>query len=270
VAINCFSANENETTHYEELMDKVGEAMGCRPEAVAADRAYSINSIFEYNTRRDIATVAPWRKTPNQHERREADTERWDRHGIPRCPACGGAGDLQGPGLGLYFARGEPRLRFKCELRITDECQRTYSIACSENWRMLVPMSRLSEPYHALRKISKNRERVFRHWRDRYSVFGNNFDLRPKRCGIAWQNLRASFALLIEWFRLCARYGWLGSARRSDEYQVEEIHGASILNKLLRSRLWHALNLPYGQAAYRLGLAPDANPPPEPEPRART
>ena len=92
---------------------------------------------------------------------------------------------------------------------------------------MLIPLSRLSERYHALKKAGKNAEHVYRHWRDRYTVFGNNIDTRPKRPGIAWQNLRASVALLIEWFRLCARYGWLSSPRRCDEYQVEDIHAAT-------------------------------------------
>ncbi len=127
---------------------------------------------------------------------------------------------------------------------------------------MLIPLSRLSERYHALKKAGKNAEHVYRHWRDRYKVFGNNVDTRPKRPGIAWQNLRASVALLIEWFRLCARYGWLGSPRRCDEYQVEELHAGHALYKVLRSRAWHCLDLPYGPAAHKLGLAPDPDPPP--------
>ena len=136
---------------------------------------------------------------------------------------------------------------------------------------MLIPLSRLSERYHALKKAGKNAEHVYRHWRDRYKVFGNNVDTRPKRPGIAWQNLRASVALLIEWFRLCARYGWLGSPRRCDEYQVEELHAGHALYKVLRSRAWHCLDLPYGPAAHKLGLAPDPDPPPEPpEKRSRT
>ena len=172
------------------------------------------------------------------------DSARWDRHGVPRCPIAVGPGDTKVLGQGLYFGRGEPRLRFRRQLRITPECERQHSIACSEEWRMLIPLSRLSERYHALKKAGKNAEHVYRHWRDRYKVFGNNVDTRPKRPGIAWQNLRASVALLIEWFRLCARYGWLGSPRRCEEYQVEELHAGHALYKVLRSRAWHCLDLP--------------------------
>jgi hypothetical protein len=109
---------------------------------------------------------------------------------------------------------------------------------------MLVPLPRLTERYRALKKASKNAEQVYRHWRDRYAVFGNNVDTRPKRPGIAWQNLRASVALLIEWFRLSARYGWLGSPHRCHDYQVEDIRNGKALYQVLRSRTWHGLNLP--------------------------
>ena len=62
VAINCFSANENESTHYPTLYERTAQALGEPPEAIAADRAYSINPIYEHNTRRGVATVVPWRK----------------------------------------------------------------------------------------------------------------------------------------------------------------------------------------------------------------
>jgi hypothetical protein len=208
------SANENEATHYPELYERTVDALGGPPGAVAADRAYSNNAVYEHDTRRGVATVVPWRNTSSKKERRLMDAEGYDRHGVPRCPHCGGPGDLLAPGQGLYFARGGPRLRFRCLLRLTPECARQHSIACAESGRMLVPLPRVTERYYALKKASKNAEHVYRHWRDRYAVFGNNVDTRPKRPGIAWQNLRASVVLLIEWFRLSARYGWLGSPRR--------------------------------------------------------
>lgn len=57
---------------------------------------------------------------------------------------------------------------------------------------MLIPLSRRSETYHALADAGKSLEHVFRHWRDRYRVAGNNPDTRPRRPGLAWQELRAS------------------------------------------------------------------------------
>lgn len=68
------------------------------------------------------------------------------------------------------FAR--PRIRFRCQLPHTKECKRAQSIACAEDWRMLIPLSRLSALYHALRRSHQSFEHVHRHWRDRYSSSG--------------------------------------------------------------------------------------------------
>jgi hypothetical protein len=38
--------------------------------------------------------------------------------------------------------------------------------------------------------------------------------LRPKRTGAAWQQLRASAAVAIEWLRVNLRQGWLGNGGR--------------------------------------------------------
>lgn len=60
------------------------------------------------------------------------------------------------------------------------------------------------------------------------------------------------------------------SARRANADEIA-VHAGNALYKILRPRAWHCLNLPYGPAAYKLGLAPDPDPPPKPPAeRART
>lgn len=136
-----------------------------------------------------------------------------------------------------------------------DECKRTQSIACSEDWHLLLPLSRLTPLYHTIRKSHDHSERIFRHWRDRYGVAGKNADTRLKRPGVPCQELRTSAALVVEWFRICVRHGWLGSARRSEPGELVPVDGDSRWRRLLIARKKRGLNLPYGPAAVKLGLA---------------
>jgi len=158
--------------------------------------------------------------------------------------------------MGFYVdGRGQPRLRFKCLLRHTSECERAQSIACEKEWRLLLPISRLTPYYNALRKSHESVEKVFRHWRDRYGVAGKSADTRLKRPGLPFQQLRASAALVIEWFRICLRYGWLGSARRRELGELRTTDGSKRLKKVMLARKKRGLNLPRGPAAVKLGLA---------------
>lgn len=142
---------------------------------MSGDKALGINLVYEHNTRRGIATAIPLRKNRGPQERGALDTERYDRHGIPRCRYCGGPGDVDSPGLGLYFDRDEPRLRYRCRLGHTPDCDRQQSIACRENWRLLVPLSRLTEQYHALSREGKHAGRVHHHARQRYGAAGKDY-----------------------------------------------------------------------------------------------
>ena len=121
--------------------------------------------------------------------------------------------------------------------------------------RLLIPISRVTPYYQALRKSHQNCESVFRRWRDRYGVAGKNADARLKRRGIPFQQLRASAALAIEWFRICLRYGWLGSARRREYGEFRTTEPSEGVSAILTLRKKHGLGLPYGPAAVKLGLA---------------
>jgi hypothetical protein len=256
LAIEHISASALEHQAYERLRDEVIEAVGEPPLAMTGDRAHSIKEVFELNTRAGIASVIPWRKWRPTMERIDVRCDAFDEHGVPRCRYCGGPGDQIGAGLGLYFdARDTPRLRFRCMLIHTPECKRTQSIACETDWRMLVPLSRLSPLYHALRKSHQSYEHVHRHWRDRYSSAGKNLESRLKRRGIPAQELRSGAALVIEWFRICLRNGWLGSHRRRNGGDPIPTDGHEALLRLLEARRKRAVNFPYGAAAVKAGLA---------------
>ena len=234
LAIEHISASVLEHQGYERLQAGVIEAVGEPPLGMTGDRAHSIKEVFELNTRAGIAAVIPWRVWSAGMTRIDVRCELFDEHGVPRCLHCGGPGDQISAGLGLYFDRGEPRSRdqaaafsrcsvvarrasshralverFERQLPHTKECKRAQSIACAEDWRMLTPLSRLSGLYHALRRSHQSFEHVHRHWRDRYSSAGKNLHSRLKRRGIGAQRLRSDAALVIEWFRLCLRHGWL-------------------------------------------------------------
>lgn len=197
--------------------------------------------------------------------RSQTDTDGWDRHGVVRCTSCGGPCDQTGPGLGLYFAREKPRLRVKCMLGLEPGCKRIQSIACEEEWLLLTPISRLSPTYHALGNTGKSFERVFRHWRDRYTVAGNDIDTRPKRAGLAWQHLRAQVALVIEWYSLTLRNGWLGSHRRRNQSPVLPMQPGQHLVRLQNTRRMAGLNVPTGKYAEAAGYGNGLPPPDEPD-----
>lgn len=264
LALHPIAADESEARHYGELLDRTRDATGAYPDRVTGDRGYSFAHVFEHNSKRGIASAFPWRK-PNGTvpAREDADCDEYDRHGIPRCRHCGGPGDLTGPGLGFHLTRGEPVLRFTCLLGLTADCKPVQQISCSLDPRMLVPLSRLTDQYNALRKVGKSMERVWRHWRDRYGVAGKTIDTRTlRRQSRDCQELRAQAARFIEWFRILLRHGWAGSHRHRNDNEPTPASGAARLRNILRARDRHGLDLPYGRYAIAAGFAPDPAPPP--------
>ena len=264
LAVKAIAADESEAKNYDDLLERTRSATGRYPDRACGDRGYSFASVFEHNSKLGIASAFPWRK-PNGSvkSREETDRDEFDRHGIPRCRHCGGPGTLKGAGLGFHLPRGEPVLRFKCKLDLTADCKRTQQISCSVEPRILVPLSRLTEQYNALRKAGKTMERVWRHWRDRYNVAGKNVDSRTfRRQSRECQELRAQTARFIEWVRVLVRHGWVGSHRRRNDNEPSKVDGAKRLLNILRARDRHAVDLPYGRYAIAAGFAPDPDPPP--------
>lgn len=117
------------------------------------------------------------------------DTARYDRHGIPRCAHCGGPTDF------LRFShQPSPRIWFRCHCHPHAVCLGDQSIACSTDWRALVPLRRDDAAYLELRRSHKTFEAVHDYWRDRYKVAAADIGQRPKRTGLEWQQLRANAA----------------------------------------------------------------------------
>ncbi len=78
-------------------------------------------------------------------------------------------------------------------------------------------------------------------------IAGDNLACRPKRRGLAWQELRAQAALLVEWLRISWREGWLGSARRNKKGEARNaLSGEKRTEGLRRFRERIGLILPYG------------------------
>jgi hypothetical protein len=91
------------------------------------------------------------------------------------------------------------------------------------------------------------------------TVAGNDIDNRPKRSGLACQQLRAQVALLLEWFQLSLRHGWIGSHRRRNTSQPEKLYPGKRLQQTLGARRRNELDLPQGKYAIAAGFA---QPPP--------
>jgi hypothetical protein len=235
-------------------------ATGQTPRAVVADKGFSIDSVFQHNTERGIASVIPYRKRAGEEFR--PDTLAFDSDGVPRCKGCHGETRF----VRFNHRNPEPRIWVRCTTPTTAACQKEQSIYCKESWRHLLPLWRNTEAYWALRESHDSYERVHHHWRERYGVAGDNAATRPRRRGRACQQLRANAALIIEWLRILWREGWLGSARRNSG-KPKSGDGSEGLAKRLERRLNSMLHLPYTpEKLTALGGKFTGKPPPEPEP----
>lgn len=263
IAVSAFAADEQESDHYPEINDKVVEATGEQPLVWSFDRGIGISGVYEYNTRRGAATVAPWKKRRGKKRCEDMRTDLYDEHGIPRCRYCGGEGDIDSAGMGLYFDhKNDPRLRFRCVTPHRKECSKIQSIACDEEWSLLVPLSRKTELYYAVRKLHGRFENIFDHWRDRYCAAGKNASSRLKRLGVEPQLARSRAGLMLEWIRICLRHGWVGSWKKINDNEPYVYSAAKTLDRVLKARMKRLLDLPYGAAAEKLKLHKGGAPPP--------
>jgi hypothetical protein len=242
------SASKQEYYIFPELYDRVREMVGAAPETAIGDKGLSIASCFEHATRNETAPVFPWRG--NQTRRHDHETH--DRHGVMRCKHCGG------PMEQFRFAldRGNPRLWFRCMIGATTECKGPQTIYCNKDWKALVPLSRLEPLYHELKESHQTYEGVHDYWRDRYKVAADDLGVRPKVVSQDWHRLRAYIACLVDWLRISAKNGWLGSARtarKTGERRFKE-RGERIASRLLKMRHRMGLAQPYGAKAVELGL----------------
>lgn len=253
VSVHVTSASIREHTSYPDLYAKAVAATGRHPEAVVADRGYSISSVFEHNTRRGVASVMPWRKSAGVTDRAKMDKDRHDRHGIVRCKHCGGETKF------VRFSANEndpagPRLWAQCLSPVLPSCGKQQTVYCRDNWRMFLPMWRTEPTYMALKHSHDRYERVHELWRRRYNVGADDHALRPKRRGITCQQLRANAALMVEWLIILWRENWLTSARgvvrrKPRDTVIAEDHGRHWVVRFKKMRERFGLHQPYGPKA---------------------
>jgi hypothetical protein len=106
---------------------------------------------------------------------------------------------------------------------------------------------------------------VHDHFRDRYAVAEKSVKGRPKRRGVARQQLRADAAVYIEWVRIGVREGWFGTPRLNDgvEYR-SRAKSFERFDRFVRSRKRNGIggrNGRYGRRAERRGWARQRHPP---------
>ena len=245
LVIGDYSASTQECDCYPDMLDRLEVVLGRRPKAIVGDRGFSITKLFRLNTERGIASVFPWRKSWTHDARGNADGYVFDRHGIPRCKFCGAPTEF------VRFANEpEPRLWFRCLAARTAECRNDQSLACSYNWKALLPLWRNDPVYMELRATHQEYEATHDYWRDRYKVGPSSLGQRPKRRGRDWQQLRAGAALFVEWLRINYREGWLGDERSNTKQpraRMEKGARAAINLREFRTRI--GLNAPYGPKA---------------------
>jgi hypothetical protein len=211
LSVEVFPADVQEFDGYSRLFEHLVAAIGEPPRIVSTDKHYSFRGFYEWNTRRGVAVVGPRKTRSNRKTRADWRTDMYDEDGIPRCRHCGGEGDQDGPGLGLSFSRsGDPGLRYRCLVPFDSACAGVQFVCCSEEWLMLIALSRKTELYHAIRRITQhNKENIHEVWRKRYLAAGKDGSSRLCRPGIGPQRLRAWSCVLLDWFRLSLRNGWL-------------------------------------------------------------
>ncbi len=270
--MHFFEADIQEHLGWPELYRKTMRALNddpdnptVKPFGVVADRGFANRTFIRHSTLEDVATITPERKGWNLMR-----SDRWDEHG-PRCKFCDApAAPPRGPGEGFAITgTGDPRIRYRCSLGWTQQCRTTMqTISCLKEPRALLPISRNERVFHDVLANHQVFEGVFDAWRDRYAVSGTSTATRSKhRYSIRAQKLRAAAALVVEWFRICLRQGYIGNLTVNPHEPELRTAGARSLIRHRAYREQHMLHLPRDAVTERLGLptAPGA-PPPAPPP----
>lgn len=148
-------------------------------------------------------------------------------------------------------------------LGLTAECAAQQQISCSVEPRMLIPLSRLTDPYNALRRVGKSMERV---WDTGAPATASPARTsRPEPCAARASSARSCAPRLpgsSSGFASCCARAGSGSHRHRNLREPKDVSGARRLGNILRARERHGLNLPYGTYAVEAGFVPDRAPPP--------
>lgn len=257
---HVYPADVQEYDVFPTLLDLFLRALGRYPLIISTDSAYFIKAFAEACTRRRITFVTPDRR------RKMKPTPLIDQHNVPRCQGCGGPGIVTGPSLGLHPSG--VFITYLCAFPVPGrrECLGEQTLSCDTEWRRVTALPKTTELYQAISKRHGVNERAGRHNRQRFAIAGKELPHILARPGLGVQRLRIAAAMLLLWFRLCLRNGWLAPliapidvqtprrvrlSGRQDRFSGE-IRAAGIgtpgLQKLYRERQRLGLSYPSGAA----------------------
>ncbi len=289
LSTQVFRADEQEFDHIPAAIEEIRDTLGAPPLILSVDRFSSIKDMYEYCAWRGIYLVAHYKGSRQKPERKDLRCDSFDEHQIPRCPHCGGEGDILGEGLGHYWEPGpeprEPRVRARCRNLESDECRAhpIFSVPCAVDYRMMTGLPLTTQLWHAVAERHGTWESIFGNDRDRSGFAGKDTTGMLARRGVAPQRLRGEISRMLDWFRLCLRQGWIEGWERQNPHEAIDLMadqvnhrgvvkygiGKGRLARVMGARRRRGLNLPYGSVAERLGLvAPPADveagePPPD-------
>jgi len=268
LAIYSQAADVQEAAHYEAIYAKTAAAVG-DPYTVTFDRGLHLKRIFEHNLRHRVSTVCEWRQPQSGLWPENYECAEFDRHGVARCRHCGDSCHIDGAGLGLFLDQNDnPYLRVRCQGAHTPDCNKPQQVRCSLEPRLLQPITRRDRLFWDLQQAHKNKEGLFAHFRSRYRVAGRTLgDCVKRRQCVPAQRLRAAAGMFLDWFRICLKHGYLSRPRRGADpseppaKSLKRRSGWGHVKDVWAQREEHGLDLPYGPAALRAGLAPDGTVP---------
>lgn len=252
LAFDVVPADQSEFAVAAGLMDQTRDVIGQHPQAMVADRGFHVTSVFEALHERQIAYVGPWRRAKHQRTRAQAAAasgNRVDRDGVIRCATCGGPTQAHGANLGVTSSRDQPAIRVRCAIQPLPDCAGTQTVQPGVAPRLAGPLLRTDAVYWQLRHTHSNFERVHAERLARYTIGGRDTATRTKRLGIGAQRVRLRCAQLLDWLRICVRYGWVKPPRgqrttRRRPITWRDTPGAWRLQHVLRDRVRDGLDLP--------------------------
>lgn len=174
LSTQTFRADEQEYDHLPAAVEEINETIGGLS-VLSVDKFSATRDVYEYCGRRGIYLVAPYKGSVQKPKRQDIRMIEVDEHQIPRCPDCGGPGDVIGPSLGHYWDENEqPRIRARCINRDSDECAAhpIFSEASETEWRLLTGLPLTTQLYHAVRERHQTFESGFNADRRRNSFAG--------------------------------------------------------------------------------------------------
>jgi hypothetical protein len=187
-----------------------------------------------------VGSVFPFRQKGGSAPKKREPTALFDEHGIPKCRHCGGETQFVRFAVVKKRSRskdgvdeGQGRLWFRCRMG-SPACGGEQTVLCATSLCDLLPVWRTEEAYAAMRVSHQSYEHKHRDLRIQYLVAPDCLALRPKRPGMAWQQLRSSAAVFVEWLRVMQRAGW--GKTKSKVGPPTETKGGDMVKRLLRVR----------------------------------